>query len=352
MLILCLNKAMKPNNDNYSAWSIDPELFPRSGNDIAKLEFFCKYAILAPSGHNSQPWKLESKENTIILSINRDHYLSEDGSGLLSIEPYVSLGCFIETLTLAAEGFGYILSVKHNDNTDFIANITILNETKSKPELLKAISSRFSNRKKFSTNTIELDKQKFIDSQKLPGISSKIVTKKSDLRIIAQLTQKAISTLMSQSAYRVELSKWVRNNKTRKYDGMPGFTHGHSTFLSFLAKKAILKGKKLGPQAEKSKLLIESSGALMIVSCDDDSIDSFISSGRKYASSCIYAELCDISSSALGASLLDPKTRDVMKQNFNLKGRPLFILRFGYGNSKATKSPRWPLEKVMSRTDS
>ncbi len=91
---------------NYVAWHINPNSFSEDRPAIKKLEFFARYAILAPSGHNTQPWQLKPLKSSLILSLNPDHYLSIDGSGLLSIEPLVSQGTFLEVLSMAARGFG------------------------------------------------------------------------------------------------------------------------------------------------------------------------------------------------------------------------------------------------------
>ena len=43
--------------ENYRAWEIKEGDFPRGGSMREKLEFLVRYAILAPSSHNAQPWK-------------------------------------------------------------------------------------------------------------------------------------------------------------------------------------------------------------------------------------------------------------------------------------------------------
>lgn len=37
------------------AWAIDADAYPAHGSAAAQLEFLLGYAILAPSGHNTQP---------------------------------------------------------------------------------------------------------------------------------------------------------------------------------------------------------------------------------------------------------------------------------------------------------
>jgi nitroreductase len=43
---------------NLIAWNVDAGDYPSSGEMDEKLKFLLRYAVLAPSGPNNQPWKL------------------------------------------------------------------------------------------------------------------------------------------------------------------------------------------------------------------------------------------------------------------------------------------------------
>ena len=45
------------NADNLAAWSVDSLDFPIAGTVADKARFAVRYAILAPSSHNTQPWR-------------------------------------------------------------------------------------------------------------------------------------------------------------------------------------------------------------------------------------------------------------------------------------------------------
>jgi len=45
---------------NYAAWGIDVNSFPQDGGIEDQLRFLIGFAILAPSGHNSQPWGVKN----------------------------------------------------------------------------------------------------------------------------------------------------------------------------------------------------------------------------------------------------------------------------------------------------
>ena len=50
----------------YEAWNLSEDKFPREGSYVYKLTFLLKYAILAPSSHNTQPWLFKIVDNNVI----------------------------------------------------------------------------------------------------------------------------------------------------------------------------------------------------------------------------------------------------------------------------------------------
>lgn len=341
----------KERKNNYSAWSIDNEEFSHTLSNRKKLLFFAKYGVLAPSGHNTQPWLIDPQSDRIDVYINREHYLSIDGSGLLSVEPYISIGCFVETFCIAAKGFGYTIDVKQpsdKSQPDLVVSLCILEKVSANDDLLNAIIQRVSNRESYNRTPIPPHKLEDIIGKKYPDINITMLTSREDIEYIAKQTGQGIATIMGNPLYRNELSHWVRVNHTKRYDGMPGFTHGFGTIKSLLSKPAIKRGAKLGPQSEKSAKLIRDSAALVIVRCKEDSINSFLHAGMKYSEICTKSTLYGYASSALGASVLDPTTSKRIKIKYEFDDRPIYILRLGEQTEAVKKAPRWPLEKVTT----
>lgn len=334
--------------NNFSAWHVSPEEFSEDMTSSEKLLYFTKYAILAPSGHNTQPWLIEESGKSIDIKINQDHHLSIDGSGMLSVEPYISIGTFLEVLNLAGLGFGYMLNIRLFPVSTVVATVSIKRKTKAIPSLLEAITNRVSNRNPFEPQTIEKELLRSLVSANFDGVATKTVTDRSDVSFISEQTEHAVKSIMSKPAYREELSRWVRTNQTRRYDGMPGFTHGFGNIKSLASKFAVKRGVKLGPQAKHSKELILASGALIVVSCLDSSKNSFVNAGRTYSSICVLATKNGLATSALGASVVDPNTRSKIKKHFKITARPIYILRLGTKSKIASHSPRYPAELVTS----
>lgn len=62
-------------DDPFAQWSIDPGYYPERGGDAAKLRFLPHYAILAPSGHNTQPWRFRIEDDWVDLIADRERRL-------------------------------------------------------------------------------------------------------------------------------------------------------------------------------------------------------------------------------------------------------------------------------------
>lgn len=333
---------------NYKAWDVQADTFSEDWTDEQKLIFFARYAILAPSGHNTQPWELKLHNDKLLISINKSHHLSIDGSGLLSVEPYISIGTFLEVFNLAALGFGYKAIINTSPSAAIVATISIGGRASARPELLRAIVTRRSNRNAYEETPLSPSELETISRCELPGIKATIVSKRTDIDFVAEQTEIAVESTMSNPLYRKELSDWVRTNHTRKYDGMPGFTHGFGNLQSLVSKTAVRHAPDQGPGARKSKKLAEKSGALIIVRCTDDNKNSFINAGRLYSQICVLANSIGYATSGLGASVLDGSTRELVKKHFDIKDRPVYIIRVGKATSVALHSPRWPLEKILT----
>ena len=101
---------MKEKN-SLSAWNVKERQFPKNGKMESKLKFLVRYAILAPSGFNSQPWKFKITDNVIEVWADLDRSRREVDPK--DRELYISVGCAIANLEIAARYFGMIFEKEY-----------------------------------------------------------------------------------------------------------------------------------------------------------------------------------------------------------------------------------------------
>lgn len=108
-----------------ASWSIQEEAFPATGSASAKLLFLLRYAVLAPSPYNTQPWKFDVGTDSIDLIADRSRalpVLDPHDRGLV-----ISCGAVLENLLVAARYFEYSGSIEMFPDRaapDWIARLT------------------------------------------------------------------------------------------------------------------------------------------------------------------------------------------------------------------------------------
>lgn len=116
------------------------------------------YAILAPNPHNRQPWLVDLKgDDEIVLYCDKDRHLPETDPFDRQIT--IGLGCFIETLVIAASNDGYRAEVEEFPEGDAkpilderpVARIRLTKDASVKADpLFSMILHRRSNKEAYS----------------------------------------------------------------------------------------------------------------------------------------------------------------------------------------------------------
>ncbi|MBI5221611.1 MAG: hypothetical protein HY979_02300, partial [Candidatus Magasanikbacteria bacterium] len=89
---------------NYNVWSIKENQFDERWSFEKKIKFLAQYGIMAPSCHNTQPWKFKVVNNCLEIypDVSKKLLIADPvGRGL-----YISLGCCLENIIIASRHFG------------------------------------------------------------------------------------------------------------------------------------------------------------------------------------------------------------------------------------------------------
>jgi len=79
--------------------------FPNDGTPRERLLFLLRYAVLAPSFRNTQPWKFSVDGHRIAIFADRTRWLVASDPEARDLR--LSVGCALENLVVAARHFGY-----------------------------------------------------------------------------------------------------------------------------------------------------------------------------------------------------------------------------------------------------
>lgn len=193
-------------------WQIKESDYPQSGIIVEKIRFWLRYAVLAPSAHNTQPWRVEINGDQ--ASIYRDpDYTLQESDGTLR-ETFLGLGAFLENLIVAAAHWHYQVTISQLAFTTadlLIARLRFspiaadteqgLLSTTSKvmtdPDLFNGITKRHTNRGHYVTTSLSEDTLKALKVAIEPDLLAVYITdsqaKERIARLVGQATQMALS---------------------------------------------------------------------------------------------------------------------------------------------------------------
>ena len=180
--------------------------------ELAKI--LISFAICAPSGHNSQPWKFQTTENQIIVMPDMSKTLKVvDGENR---ELFISLGCAVENMQIAATLYGYESDYEYIDGK--IVVTFRQSETVTPDPLLDQIKKRHTHRGEFTGKKIPSDLIKILQSvEKEQNTDFAIFDgETNEAKLIKEKIYLGNDIQMSDTAFKNELVEWMRFNKKDK----------------------------------------------------------------------------------------------------------------------------------------
>jgi len=337
--------------DRISVWQLREEDYPETGSIEDKINFFIRYAILAPSGHNTQPWLFKIKKSGIKLYADRTRALPvidpEDR------ELTISCGAALANFTVAANYFGFSAKVHIcplEKDFDLLAEVklseghTLSDETK---KLFNVITRRRTNRKPFENKVIDgqiLQKLETIASE--DNIKLNIV-KDNQLRELAVHIIEEGDKIQSQDkSFCRELAQWVHPNRKKNKDGIPIHSFGVGDLFSQTGPFYLSNIDWGDIQAARDRNLIEGSPVLGIIESKTDTPEDWMLAGIALEKILLFAASENLSASYLNQPLEIPELKEKLIRTLNLKGVPQQILRMGYGKD-VEPTPRRNVDEVI-----
>ncbi|HUH13104.1 MAG TPA: nitroreductase family protein [Longimicrobiales bacterium] len=318
--------------------------FPREGSEADRLRFLLRYALAAPSSHNSQPWLFRLGEGEVELRADLTRWLRVADSD--QRELYLSLGCALENLLIAAEHFGYSheVTLRPDDALPtFAARVGLRaasgGRSAHRPlELFEAIAERHTAAVHFDGRPVE-----GVELARLQALvvedDIRLVTTKDDglRRAVRDLVVQSDQMRYPRPEYRHELASWVR-------DGSLGAPWG----LRWAAGLAISELDLTGPMARKDAGRMDSAGALALVTSAGDDPRSQLRAGQVLERMWLMATHRGLAVQPMSGPLEVPQLRQELGLVFGTEeGVPQHLFRLGYAAGSARRRPRRDVEEVV-----
>ena len=142
-------------------WDVRETDFPATGRPAEQLRFLLRYAVLAPSGHNTQPWLFKIDDDAVELYADRTRALPVVDPD--DRELTISCGAALFHLRIALRHFGYagaVATFPDPDDPDLLARIHMGKSRSASAQeqaLFDAIGKRHTNRQAFEQRAVPED---------------------------------------------------------------------------------------------------------------------------------------------------------------------------------------------------
>lgn len=330
---------------------IDTAAFLRAKTPAEKLQFFLRFAILAPSNHNTQPWLFDLDDEGLDLRADRSRALH--ASDPFDRELIISCGASLAFLSAAAEAFGCQLNIdRFPDQTDsnLLAHISIRNQSVVTPDttIIDSTLKRRTNRNIFDATPIPPEQKRLLGlNAKQHNVSVVWIDDPDDCSRLAQMIMDADKNQFEDPSFLRELAFWVRTPLTDAKDGIPANVVGISGVASYIAPLVVRTFDLGDGKAARDNQLIEGSPGIVVFSTPFDEERDWLSCGEALGSFLIEAEKLSLQASYLNQPCEVSEVRFRLSLLDSIQGNPQLVLRVGYTRAIPTFSPRRPLEEVF-----
>ena len=337
---------------NLAAWDVDPSGIPSSGTAIDKARFAVRYAILAPSSHNTQPWRFIVSGDELLVCADRTRSLP-------TIDPFdreliISCGTALLNLRVAFAYFEVpveITTFPQSSDPDIVARIVF---PASGPRLedlavlFNAITKRTTNRGPFSGEDVPAAViERFKSAARSEGVDVAFAEELAQRERLATLIAKADRRQFDDPRFRRELASWI--HPLRSNDGMPAASQGlrvltdAATPIVAMAIRTFDLGTGVAAAHEE---LARASPLLVVLSTPMDNNEGWLAAGLGLQRLLLVATTEGYSASYLNQPIEVADFRTELAKELSIDGYPQLLLRVGRGRP-VPHSPRRAISEVL-----
>jgi len=329
------------------AWGIKESDFPANSSPEERLTFLLGYSILAPSSYNSQPWSFNISDGEVRLFADRSRWLQFADAD--QRELHLSLGCALENLVVAAEHFGYNVSITYFPGQKDLVAAVLLNPGDGPSldsRLFEAIPARHTNRNPYKERAISDEElQRLIDLGSDEGVQVLFTSDLATREKFQNLVIEADRIQYSDADYKSELGHWL---------GQGGM--GPTGWQALLAQMYTVLLDAGPGRIQRDALLLNSTPVLGFIMTKEEGGESQVRSGRTLERLWLEATAAGISLHPMSQALEVPETRaeleDVLRGHPRASGDFGHVqqaFRLGYAEPKGdpVHTPRRPVPETL-----
>jgi nitroreductase len=323
-------------------WTLRESDYPALRSRAEKLGFLVRYAVLAPSNRNSQPWRFTVGNDQITLHADLSRW--QQVSDSQQRELYISLGCALENLLVALEhfGFGHHVTLCPGAEDDSIAaQVAVLDKSISSPfrtaSMFKAIVRRRTHHGRYRSRTVTPEVLRRLRECHVDTDLTLFLTRDDAIRHqVAGLMLKGDALGLSNPKYREELAESIGSGN---YGGPWLLARAQQFAVAHLGiGKTIARGNYKA---------LDTSPVFGLISGGTAHRPLQMKAGQLLERLYLAANAQGLSLQPISQLLEMEKVRVTFARRFRAGGVPLIPFRLGYAETPPPPTPRRALEDAL-----
>jgi hypothetical protein len=326
-------------------WTLREADFPIGATSYERARYLLRYAILAPSTKNTQPWKFVIAGDRIAILPDFTRWLRISDPD--QRELHISLGCALENLIVAADHFGYACDVTYGASSEgpseAVASVTLQPAAAGTPRLrpaglFEALSVRQTIHGFFTARRVE------------PAVRRTLacLATDDDVRLALKHDRGTTCALAALSAHAdvAELGDFDYRRELARVVGEGAF--GNSWPVSKLGQIVLPHMNNGASLARRDEALMKDTLVGLISTVDDDRV-SRIKAGQLFERMCLMASMLGVSVHPMSQALQIPTLRrEVAKVSGTSPLHPQQLFRIGYAPPQIRPhTPRRSVDQVI-----
>jgi hypothetical protein len=333
---------------NYEAAADQPRraLQPSTLVPAQMLELV-RFASLAASGHNTQPWKFAVKDTAIEIRPDFTRHLS-------AVDPHdrelwISLGCALENLLIAARASGYEPQVTYPDAAAGIS-VALSPASPQRTPLLSVIPERQNTRSIYNAQPLERTALRKLQAVALePGVTLHFQLEAAEMANVLEYVNQGNLNQFADKAFVAELLHWLRFTKKEALasrDGLYAGASGNPQGPRWIGQ-LFVGGTKPQQQADSDAKKLRSSSGTVIVASSADNRSAWVRVGQVYERLALEMTALGIKSAFLNQPIEVPDLRGQFQSAMKLgTSLPQLLMRYGYADPMP-RSLRRPVQEML-----
>jgi nitroreductase len=312
--------------------------------DIAQWRLVVGAAELAPSVHNTQPWRFVVRgEEALEVRADWDRQLqSLDRSGR---QLRISCGAAVEYARLSLRAMGRDVRVDVlpvEDDPDLLALLTPAGERAAEPSelaLVDAMARRHTDRGTYEPADLsDAQMDEWRNGVAGFGVWAHFVVSADDRVVVAATLSDAEQRQAADPSYVTEISRWT--HRQQREDGVVGTPPAWPADRVSDMPLRDFSGRAEHPHPDSGEPPIVERDALLVLGTERDDPAAQIAAGRALAWLLLRITVDGLSGQPLGQALDDIDSRLRLAHDLRVVGHPQFLLRIGRGHSAAQSGRR------------